>query len=121
VQLVGEDERLSVTVEPHLDLTVTQEVTEVDMQEGAGRVLQHEVARVPVSDAEDVSCHALTGQGVPVSPVVGLESTIHLVLVFGLGELVSGRHLSHEVVDDASLSEWSSPEALTLVHVGDDI
>ena len=62
MQLVGEDERLAVTIEVHLDLSISQEVTKVDMQEGASRVLQHVVARMPVTDAKDVSCDALTGQ-----------------------------------------------------------
>jgi len=45
------DERLTVSLETELGLAMVKEVTEVDMEELTGFVLQHEVAWVAISDS----------------------------------------------------------------------
>ena len=120
VQLVGQDERLAITGEPQLLLAIAQKVAEVDVEKGAAHVLQHEVPRVPVPDAQHVGRYALASQRVPERLVVRLEPTLDLVRVFGFGEFLLGGHVRHEVIEHAPLSEGPTEESFRLVHVGDD-
>ena len=58
-QLIGENERLSVSLDAHFGLTVIQKVAKVDMEKLTGRVLKHKVARMSVPYPQDVSCDTL--------------------------------------------------------------
>ena len=70
MQFVRENEGLSITREPKFLLTVTQEMTEIDVEKFTWHVVKHKISWVPVTDAQNVGSDALSGTWVQESIVV---------------------------------------------------
>lgn len=99
---------------------MTKEVTKVNMEEGSRQVVQHEVTRMSIANAQDIGAHTLTSQRMQKGCVVLCKSLLDRVLVFGLGELLSCRHFVQEEVHHTLLTERPPEEGLVLVHLRDD-
>lgn len=75
VELFGENERLAISVEPKFRLGVAQEVTEVNMEKRATS-RQHEISRVTIAYAEDVSGDTLASERVSESLIVLVQTSL---------------------------------------------
>jgi hypothetical protein len=60
--LLGEYERVSLTLDPELLLHVSEEVPEIDVQEVSFLEINHDVIRVTISQAKDVACHTVASR-----------------------------------------------------------
>ena len=57
--LSGKDEGLHISENPELFLKVAQKVSEVNVEKSSRVFLKHVISRVPISDAEHISCRTL--------------------------------------------------------------
>jgi hypothetical protein len=116
LQFLRKNEWLTITQEASFDLSVTKEMSEVDMEELASVLLQHEVSRVSITDSEYVRGYTLASERLHEVVVVGVELLVDFAVVRSLDELATA--LLHEEMHDALLVEGTSISEL-LVHVGD--
>ena len=100
---------------------MSKEVPEVDVEKLASLILEHEIARVTISDAEDVSCNALASKRVEVVCMVGVKFSSECVVATRVGEAILHADVVEEVVDHALLVERAQKSlGVLLMHLGDD-
>lgn len=119
MKLVGEDERLPITLEPKLFLSMAEEVTKIDVEEGTGHIVQHKVAWVAIADAKDVGSDALPRQRLQIGVIVVIQFVLDLLWVVRHRELSRRSNLLEEKVQDTFLTEGTSQEGLLCVHLSD--
>lgn len=91
--LLGEYERVSLTLDPELLLHVSKEVAEINVQKVSFLEVNHDVIRVTISQAKDVACHTVASRG----PDESVPCLLQLFLpIFGI---VFFEMLSHENLD----------------------
>ena len=120
MQLIGENEGLAISFESHFRLACAQEVTKINMKEHASGILQHEIARMAIADAKDVSGDTLACKRIPIRLVVFFKALFDVISFFGLRKLrCLWCHFVFEEVNHSTFSEGSSHERFVLVHICD--